>query len=60
MIEAGVHWSGDRAHGIFAGPWCPTGATPEPIGEPNADQGNVPTNSVAPRVPIAAVPESVN
>ncbi|MBP6771923.1 MAG: hypothetical protein KA154_02930 [Gemmatimonadaceae bacterium] len=60
IIEAGVHSSGDRAHGIFAGPWCPTGATPEPISEPMADHREVAANSVAPRAPIAAVPESVN
>ncbi len=60
IVEAGVHSSGDRVHGIFAGPWCPTGATPEPISEPNADQTGVPANSAAPRSPIAGAPKSVN
>lgn len=59
-IEAGVHASGDRLHGLFAGPWCPTIAPPKPLEAPGVGDAEVAADGHAPRPPIASAPKSVN
>jgi len=60
VVEAGVHASGDRLHGLFAGPWCPTIAPSKPLDAPGAGDPEVGADDHTPRPPIAAVPKSVN
>lgn len=60
VVEAGVHASGDRLHGLFAGPWCPPIATPTPLDAPDAGAPEVSADDHTPRPPIAVAPKSVN
>ncbi len=58
-VEAGVHSSGDRIHGLFAGPWCPSIATERPEKAPDAET-TTETEPIAPRPQIAAGSKRVN
>jgi hypothetical protein len=58
-VEAAVHSSGDRIHGIFAGPWCPSVATERPQETPTAETTDEP-GAIAPRPQIAAGSKRVN
>lgn len=60
VVEAGVHASGDRHHGLFAGPWCPTIAPPKPLEVPGAGEADVAAEGRTPRSPMAVAPGSVN